>query len=73
MAKIFSLTQQTGRAIGFRFMGSVLNTAFSLAIGIILARILSPKEFGLFGIAASISYIVEILGSCGLLRKKSYA
>jgi O-antigen/teichoic acid export membrane protein len=68
MARMFSLTQQTGRAIGFRFMGSVLNTAFSLAIGIILARILSPKEFGLFGIAASISYIAEILGSCGLLR-----
>src|SRR5688500_17777859 len=68
MAKMFSLTQQAGRAIGFRFMGSVLDTALSLAIGIILARILSPKEFGLFGITASIVYIAEILGSCGLLR-----
>ena len=65
---MLSLTQRTGRAIGFRFIGSVLDVALTVAIGISLARILPPKEFGLFGIAAAIAHIAQMLGSCGMLR-----
>jgi O-antigen/teichoic acid export membrane protein len=66
--RTLSLTQRAGRAIGFRVIGSALDVTLSLALGITLARILPPKEFGLFGITASIIAIAEILGSCGMLR-----
>lgn len=67
MAKI-SLTERTARALSFRLFGSVLDVGLSVALGIVLARILPPEEFGLFGVAVSIIAIAEMLGSCGMLR-----
>lgn len=63
-----TLTQRTARALSFRLIGSALDVSLSVALGIVLARILPPEEFGLFGVAVSIVAIAEMLGSCGMLR-----
>lgn len=67
MGKLLTLTERTARAVGFRITGSVLDVALSVGLGIILARILPPEEFGLFAITVSIVAIGEVLGSCGML------
>ncbi len=67
MARI-TLTERTARALSYRLLGSVLDVGLSLALGIVLARILPPEEFGLFGVAVSIVAIAELLGNCGMLR-----
>jgi teichuronic acid exporter len=68
MAEPLNLTQRTARAIGFRFLGSILDTSLSVTLAIVLARILSPREFGLFSLTLSINAIAEVVGSCGMLR-----
>ena len=68
MESTLTLTQRAGRAIGFRFIGSALEVTLSLGLGIFLARILPPEEFGLFGITVAIISIAELLGSFGMLR-----
>jgi teichuronic acid exporter len=66
--KTLTLTQRAGRAIGFRFIGNALDVTLSVGLGIFLARILPPEEFGLFGITVAIVSVAEILGSCGMLQ-----
>ena len=63
-----NLTHRTGRALSFRLVGSALDVGLSVVLGIVLARILPPEEFGLFGVAVSIVAMAEMLGSCGMLR-----
>jgi PST family polysaccharide transporter len=63
-----TLTERTGRALGFRLFGSILDVGLSIGLGIVLARLLPPQEFGLFGVAFSIVAMAEMLGSCGMLR-----
>jgi O-antigen/teichoic acid export membrane protein len=67
-----SLTQRTSRGIGFRLVGNLMQVILSLLLGVILARLLSPKEFGLFGFAAATVAITEIIGSFGMLRALVY-
>lgn len=67
-----SLTQRASRGVGFRLVGNLLQVILSLLLGAILARLLPPKEFGLFGFAAAIVAITEIIGSFGMLRALVY-
>jgi O-antigen/teichoic acid export membrane protein len=68
MVRVITLTERTAWALSFRLFGSVLDVGLSVALGVVLARILSPAEFGLFGVAFSIVAIAEMLSSCGMLR-----
>jgi O-antigen/teichoic acid export membrane protein len=62
-----TLTEQTSRALAFRLSGSVLDVGVSIGLGIVLARILPPEEFGLFAVAMTIVAMAEMLSSCGML------
>jgi PST family polysaccharide transporter len=63
-----SLTQRAGSAAGYRIAGNVGNILLGLALSVILARLLSPTEFGLFGIVWGITSVAEIIGACGMLQ-----
>jgi O-antigen/teichoic acid export membrane protein len=46
-----SLFRQASRALGWSFLNTALGRFGTLAIGIVLARVLGPKEFGVFAVA----------------------
>jgi PST family polysaccharide transporter len=46
-----SLFSRAGRALGWSFASTALSRLSTLAIGIVLARILGPHEFGTFAVA----------------------
>jgi O-antigen/teichoic acid export membrane protein len=46
-----SLASQAGRALSWSFASTVLSRLSTIGIGIALARILGPKEFGTFAVA----------------------
>ncbi|WP_205650210.1 lipopolysaccharide biosynthesis protein [Actinoplanes solisilvae] len=46
-----SLSSRAGRALGWSFASTALSKLSTLAIGIVLARILGPHEFGTFAVA----------------------
>jgi O-antigen/teichoic acid export membrane protein len=48
--------------------GNAFHLVLSLTLGVILARLLPPREFGLFGFAAALVVITEIAASWGMLR-----
>jgi O-antigen/teichoic acid export membrane protein len=68
MAKLLTLTEQCSRGMGFRVVGNLLDTIISLFVGIIVARLLAPEEYGLFSIAFSIIILAEKFGSFGMLQ-----
>ena len=70
-----SLKQKTVHGLLWSFIDSFASQGFSFIVGIILARILSPREFGLIGmitifIAISQS-IIDSGFSNALIRKKN--
>jgi len=70
-----SLKQKTITGLAWSFVDQFANRGISFIVGIILARILSPREFGLVGmitvfIAVSNSFISSGFGSA-LIRKKN--
>lgn len=72
--QILSLKQKTINGLFWSFIDSFANQGVQFVVGIILARILSPREFGLIGmltifIAISQSFI-ESGFSSALIRKK---
>jgi O-antigen/teichoic acid export membrane protein len=46
-----TLFRQASRALGWSFFNTVLGRFGTLAIGVVLARVLGPKEFGVFAVA----------------------
>jgi len=69
-----SLKQKTISGLTWSFIDSIANQGISFIIGIILARLLTPKEFGLIGmltifIAISQSFINSGF-STALIRKQ---
>jgi O-antigen/teichoic acid export membrane protein len=66
--KSSSLTRRAGVAAGFRLGGNLANVFLGLSLGVILARLLPPREFGVFGVGLGITAFAEIFGSFGVLQ-----
>jgi O-antigen/teichoic acid export membrane protein len=62
------LTQKAGRAVGFRLGGNMASALMGMGLGVILARILPPREFGVYGVGLGIVIIADILSSGGMFQ-----
>lgn len=69
-----SLKQQTVSGITWSFIGTVADRSIGFVVGIILARLLTPQEYGLVGIVAVFIVLTEPFIDSGfsnaLIRKK---
>ena len=45
-----NLKKRTIKGFGWNFLDNILNRGISFVVGIVLARLLSPSEYGLIGI-----------------------
>lgn len=61
-----SLKTKAIKGVSWDFLGSVISQGVTFAIGIVLARLLSPNEYGLIGIAMIIIAISNCLVDGGL-------
>ena len=61
-----SLRNTTIKGVGWSFTDSLLNQGTSFLVGIILARLLSPEEYGLLGILLIFIVISESIVNSGL-------
>lgn len=70
-----NLKKQTIKSYGWNFLDNILNRGISFVVGIILARLLSPDEYGLIGIImifiALFNSIVESGLGAALIRKNN--
>lgn len=68
-----SLKQQTFRGVGWSFVDSMLGQGITFLVGLVLARLLSPDEYGLIGIITIFitifNFIVDSGFSNALIRK----
>ncbi len=62
------LTERTGRAVGFRIGGNIALVFLGLGLGVILARILPPHEFGVFTVGLGIVTVADIISSAGMFQ-----
>ena len=60
------LTVRTARAAQWRFAGSVSGAASQFAIGVLLARLLSPADFGVIGLAFVVIGFARVCGDLGI-------
>ncbi len=70
-----SLTKKTVRGVGWNAIDRFANYGISFAVGVVLARILSPDDYGLLGIIAIFTGIFNVIIDGGLsvalIRKES--
>lgn len=64
--KQYSLTQRTLSGFAWMFSGSMAGAGLQLVVTMILARLLSPADFGLISAALVIIYFSEIFSSLGM-------
>ena len=69
-----SLKNKTIYSVGWKFLGSLMSYGITFIVGIILARLLSPDEYGLIGIImifiTIFNGIVDGGLSTAIIRKK---
>jgi len=63
-----TLTERTGRAVGFRIGGNIALVVLGLGLGVITARILPPHEFGVFALGLGIVTVADIISSAGMFQ-----
>ena len=61
-----SLTQQASKGALWGLSGNITVSAISFIGTAILARILSPRDFGLIGMATLVTGVVNLFGNLGL-------
>ena len=61
-----SLTDRTARAVQWRFAGSVVIAVSQIAVGVVLARLLTPADFGVVALAFVVLGLVQPLGDLGI-------
>ena len=69
-----SLRTKTVKGVGWSFADSILGQGITFVVGLVLARLLSPEEYGLIGIVTIFTVvlggIVDSGLSIALIRKK---
>lgn len=69
-----SLTDKTVKGVGWNSVDRIVNYGIGFIVGIVLARLLSPEEYGLIGIIGIFTAIFNIILDSGLsvalIRKK---
>ena len=63
-----SLSRQTAKGVGWSFLESIAGQGITFIVGIILARILSPLEFGIIGIVTIFIAIFDTIAESGLAK-----
>ena len=61
-----SLTDKTVKGVGWNSLDRIANYGISFFVGVILARLLSPEEYGLLGIIGIFTAIFNIILDSGL-------
>ncbi|MFE7506004.1 oligosaccharide flippase family protein [Promicromonospora sp. NPDC057488] len=61
-----TLSGRVGRALRWSTTGTVVVRLGNLGLGIVIARIVSPEEFGLYAIALTVQSVVMALADLGL-------
>ena len=61
-----SLTDKTIKGVGWNSIDRIANYGIGFVIGIVLARLLSPEEYGLIGIIGIVTAIFNIILDSGL-------
>lgn len=61
-----SLRNTTIKGVGWSFTDSILNQGITFLVGVVLARLLSPEEYGLLGILMIFIVISESIVNSGL-------
>ena len=65
------MTEQVGRLAGrglsWSLFGNVLAKAGSFLVSLVLARLLSPSDYGVFGIALAASQLLMHINDAGII------
>jgi O-antigen/teichoic acid export membrane protein len=61
-----SLTDRTARAVQWRVIGAVISVLFQFAAGVLLARLLTPADFGVMTLAVIVLGLAQLLGDLGI-------
>ena len=61
-----SLRNTTVKGVGWSFTDSILNQGITFLVGVVLARLLSPEEYGLLGILMIFIIVSESIVNSGL-------
>lgn len=66
MADVSTLSGQVARALRWSTTGTLVVRLGNLGLGIVIARIVSPEEFGLYAIALTVQSVVMAVADLGL-------
>jgi PST family polysaccharide transporter len=66
-AAVESIGKAAGRGLRWSLIGAIVGRFGGLALGVVLARLLSPADFGLYAIALGAMYFVMHVNDVGLI------
>ncbi|GIH69063.1 oligosaccharide flippase family protein [Sphaerimonospora thailandensis] len=66
-AGLSSIGRKAGRGLGWSLLGTLVTKIGSLAMGLVLARLLAPADFGLYAIALAASQFVMHINDAGII------
>ncbi len=61
-----SLAHRAARAVQWRLIGAAIGMLFHLAVGVLLARLLTPADFGAMTLAVMVLGLAQLLGDLGI-------
>lgn len=68
-----SLKQKTVKGVGWSFVDNIANVGITFLVGLVLARLITPEEYGLIGIILIFVAVFDSIMNCGfsnaLIRK----
>jgi len=63
-----SLTDKTISGLNWNFISNYSNAIISLAVGVVLARLLTPKDFGLIGMVVVFTGLADLFATLGMAQ-----
>ena len=63
-----TLKEKTAKGLGWGFVDNLLGAGFTAVVSIILARLLTPEDFGLIGAIAIFTALGNTLMDSGLVE-----